>query len=290
MGRNQKENLDYFCHENGMRNDKKLKAVRGRFGHLGYAIYNMLLENISESNLLVVEDDEINMELLAGDFDIDSEKLIEIINYFVRIDLVQKTNGYIYCRQLEDRQGIGDEGQADTLSHHIGDRLSADERHVAEGRKHRQARENRIGAVHDARDHRISGHVGLLRQIARVGDHDPESEGQGEEDLAEGIDPDRGLGELRKIGFQVRLEPGRRALKGEGPDDERCRQDEEQGEPCGICCEGKPAGRVFYEFYDSHVDDCPVLVPLEAGERRRVQEVEAQQQDDHACKNGVDGK
>jgi hypothetical protein len=103
MARPIKNNLDYFPHENGMRNDKKIKAVRAKFGHEGYSIYNMLLESISESDMLVIKCDGISIELMAGDFGIDSVKLTEFLEYFLLINLIQRSNGWLYCRQLEKR-------------------------------------------------------------------------------------------------------------------------------------------------------------------------------------------
>lgn len=104
MPRPQKDNLDYFPHENVMRNDRKLKAVRSRWPHNeGYAIYNMILETLSESSMLIIEWNNMESELIAGDFGIESEKLTEMIEYFIKIDLIQSSNGYIYCKQLDKR-------------------------------------------------------------------------------------------------------------------------------------------------------------------------------------------
>ena len=102
-GRNPKHNADYFPHANGMRDDKKLKAVRAKFGLSGYAIYNMILESLAESNLIILEWDDLEIEMLSGDFGIDSEKLIQMVDYFCAVNLLQRNNGYLFCRQLDER-------------------------------------------------------------------------------------------------------------------------------------------------------------------------------------------
>ena len=102
-GRPKKHNCDYFSHENGMRNDRKLKAVRAKYDLQGYAIYNMILESLTESHCLVIEWEEMEIEMMAGDFGIDSKLLIEMVEYFEKINLLQLSNGYLFCPQLDNR-------------------------------------------------------------------------------------------------------------------------------------------------------------------------------------------
>jgi hypothetical protein len=103
MARPRKHNLDYFSHDNGMRNDPKIKAVRTRFGLKGYAIYNMLLETLSEANLLRLELNGTQLEIISGDFGISSEELIEMFDYFEKIKLIRRQNGYLFSPQLDRR-------------------------------------------------------------------------------------------------------------------------------------------------------------------------------------------
>jgi hypothetical protein len=58
MGRHKKNNADYFSHDNDMRNNRKIKAVRKMFGLVGYAVWNMLLEAIAESEDFTLRTDE----------------------------------------------------------------------------------------------------------------------------------------------------------------------------------------------------------------------------------------
>lgn len=47
MARPIKNNADYFSHDIGMRNDMKIKALRRKYGLVGYASYVMLIEIIA---------------------------------------------------------------------------------------------------------------------------------------------------------------------------------------------------------------------------------------------------
>jgi hypothetical protein len=105
-GRPQKNNLDYFSHDNGMRNDRKVKALRAKFGLEGYAIYNMILECISESDLLMLKWNDLEIELLSGDFNILSEALSQVVEYLCQINLIKCTNGYLFCPTLDERSKL----------------------------------------------------------------------------------------------------------------------------------------------------------------------------------------
>jgi hypothetical protein len=106
MARPKKNNMDYFSHDNGMRNDRKVKAVRSRFGLQGYAVFNMLLELLAEADCLVVAWDETEQELIAGDFGITAESLIEMVNYFVVIGLMNIENGWLYSETFDERSEL----------------------------------------------------------------------------------------------------------------------------------------------------------------------------------------
>lgn len=86
-----------------MRNDLRIKALRRKFKHTGYSIYNMLLEILTDSDYFRYELNDINYELLAGDLDIDVEELKLIISYLIEIDLLQAESGYLMCKTLENR-------------------------------------------------------------------------------------------------------------------------------------------------------------------------------------------
>ena len=103
MARPLKNNADYFSHDSQMRNDVKIKAVRRKYGHIGYSVWNMLLEIITDSENFKYEYNDLNIELLSGDFDIEPQLLKEIINYFIHLELVQTSEDNIYIQKLIDR-------------------------------------------------------------------------------------------------------------------------------------------------------------------------------------------
>lgn len=106
MARPKKNNMDYFSHDNGMRNDRKIKAVRARFGLQGYAVFNMLLELLAEANCLIIEWNDTEKELIAGDFGITAETLTEMVEYFISIDLLNRQNGWLYSKTFDERSEL----------------------------------------------------------------------------------------------------------------------------------------------------------------------------------------
>jgi hypothetical protein len=100
MARPIKNNADYFSHDSDMRDDPKIKALRRKFGVAGYGVWCMLLESITDS-----ENFRLNMdlEIMAGDYDIEPDFLDQVIQYCLKLDLLQDQNGVISCRTLEHR-------------------------------------------------------------------------------------------------------------------------------------------------------------------------------------------
>jgi len=103
MARPTKHNADYFSHDTAMRDDPKIKALRRKYSHKGYSIWNMLLELLTSKEYFEYEWNELNIELLAPDFDIDTDELNEIVSYCIKIGLLQITNGYLHCEKLTFR-------------------------------------------------------------------------------------------------------------------------------------------------------------------------------------------
>jgi len=103
MARPKKLNADYFSHDADMRNDPKLKALRRKFGIEGYAIWNMMLEILTDSDDFEYEWSELNIELLSGDFDVEPEFLKDIINYCFKLKLLQIENDLIFSQKMKSR-------------------------------------------------------------------------------------------------------------------------------------------------------------------------------------------
>jgi hypothetical protein len=116
MARPKKTNCDYFPHDNGMRNNKKIKALRAKFGLDGYSIWCMILEYMTSCDFLQMKYDILELELLAGDFGCRSTMLNDIIHYCIDIGLLQtesgeelKSSDVIICSELSFRlQGVYD--------------------------------------------------------------------------------------------------------------------------------------------------------------------------------------
>jgi hypothetical protein len=103
MARPQKNNLDYFSHDCDMRNDIKIKALRNKFSHKGYSIYNMMLEHLSDCDYFQYEWNELNILLLSSDFDVPTNDLVEIIEFCVKLKLLSIEEGYLFCVTLHTR-------------------------------------------------------------------------------------------------------------------------------------------------------------------------------------------
>lgn len=91
MGRPLKSNYDYFRHDADMRNDLKVRALRARFSHTGYAVWCYMLEMLTDAEDFEYEVSELNLELLAGDFDVSPLNLREILNYCCTLGLLQRS-------------------------------------------------------------------------------------------------------------------------------------------------------------------------------------------------------
>ena len=104
MARPKRNNADYFSHDAGMRNDPKVKALRNKYGCTGYSVWCMMLEVLTESDFFTRALDEIEIEILSADFGIDADLFSEIIQYMLRLRLLQTAdNGELLSQKLTDR-------------------------------------------------------------------------------------------------------------------------------------------------------------------------------------------
>lgn len=92
MARPKKNNAEYFTHDADMRNDVKVKALRRKFGHTGYAVWNYLLETLTDADFFEIDYRPLNQELLAADFEISVKELREIVDYCRQLELLQLTD------------------------------------------------------------------------------------------------------------------------------------------------------------------------------------------------------
>lgn len=89
MARPIKNNAEYFSHDADMRNDVKVKALRRRFSHTGYAVWCYILETLTDTDFFEVDYRALNRELIAADFDVSVEELQQIVEYCCKIGLLQ---------------------------------------------------------------------------------------------------------------------------------------------------------------------------------------------------------
>lgn len=103
MARPKKNNAEYYTHDADMRNDVKIKALRRKFSHTGYAVWNYLLETLTDNDYFEITWDEINIELLAADYDVSVEEFTEIVEYCVKIGLLQLENDVLRSDAHQNR-------------------------------------------------------------------------------------------------------------------------------------------------------------------------------------------
>lgn len=96
MGQPKRNSAEYFTHDADMRNDIKVKALRRRFGHKGYAVWCFILETLTDSDNFEAEYDTVSKELLAADFDLSVEELTEMVNYCIRLGLLQVSGNHLF--------------------------------------------------------------------------------------------------------------------------------------------------------------------------------------------------
>lgn len=104
MGKPTKLNSAYFYHDADMRNDIKVKALRRRYSHKGYAVWCCLLEMMTDAEGLEIEFSDISQELIAADLDVEVQELKDIVSFCQRIGLFQMTDtGCLYSQAHQNR-------------------------------------------------------------------------------------------------------------------------------------------------------------------------------------------
>lgn len=103
MARPIKNNADYFSHDNDMRDDERIKAVRRKFGHIGYSTWNMLLERLCRAENFKIEYNEDSIDIMAGDFHAEPEQLKEIIDYLIKLKLIIQQGDIIFSQTMITR-------------------------------------------------------------------------------------------------------------------------------------------------------------------------------------------
>ncbi|MCP4120475.1 MAG: DUF4373 domain-containing protein [Bacteroidetes bacterium] len=102
MARPRKLNADYFPFSTTSRSELSLRAVRRKFGIAGYGAYVMLLEFLGHSDNFQAVIGDKEMELLAVDFEVESDWLRDLINYLIMFELMEwQDDGVMYSPFLK---------------------------------------------------------------------------------------------------------------------------------------------------------------------------------------------
>ena len=136
MARPTKNNAEYFTHDADMRNDVKVKALRRKFSHTGYAVWCYLLESLTDTDFFELDFNPINVELLAADYDVSPEELTDIVEYCCRISLLQRSDdGSRLYSEAHKRRFAGllakRERDRERLAATIAKRQEAKSKHIA---------------------------------------------------------------------------------------------------------------------------------------------------------------
>ena len=103
MASGKKTNADFFKHDSDMRNNIKVRALRRRFSHLGYAAWCYFLEVLTDADGFQIEYNDLTKELIAGDFDVTSEELDDIVAYCQKLGLLKVSDMRLYSPSLITR-------------------------------------------------------------------------------------------------------------------------------------------------------------------------------------------
>lgn len=104
MARPQKNNCEYFPHLTTMRNHRKVKALKNKFGPvLGYAFWAMFLEYLTELDGNEFEFTQIECEMFAAELGVSATEIQSLINFCIDIELLFKDeSNFIYSDSLND--------------------------------------------------------------------------------------------------------------------------------------------------------------------------------------------
>lgn len=103
MARPVKNYCDYFPHDRDMRNHRKIKAVRTKFGISGYAIWCMTLEYLTGIDGNVIEFSDTELELMSGDYGVSATEIRDVLNYCIKLELLFLKDGFLNSESLDER-------------------------------------------------------------------------------------------------------------------------------------------------------------------------------------------
>lgn len=103
MARPARTNAEWFKHPAAFRNDRRVKAIRARYGAAGYGLLTMLLELLTDAENTQLCLDEVEVELLAGDLGSTADEVMGLIGLAEKVGLFARTEaGCLKCPQLDE--------------------------------------------------------------------------------------------------------------------------------------------------------------------------------------------
>jgi len=86
-----------------MRNHKKVKAIRSKFGVAGYAVWVMTIEYLTGNDGNVFEYSDLEFELMSGDFGVPAADIKSVIDYCISLEMLFNDNGFVKSESLDER-------------------------------------------------------------------------------------------------------------------------------------------------------------------------------------------
>jgi hypothetical protein len=103
MARPPKNNCDYFPHLTTMRNHKKVKMLRNKFGQvLGYAFWSMFLEYLTEADGNEIEHTEMEWDSFASELGVSATEIKDMIEYCLKIEILFLRLGFLFSTSLDE--------------------------------------------------------------------------------------------------------------------------------------------------------------------------------------------
>lgn len=103
MARPSKNNCDYFPHHTTMRNHRKVKALRNKFGAvLGYAFWSMFIEYLTGLDGNEFELSNLECEMFAAELGVSASEIDSMVRYCIEIELLFINNGFVSSESLDE--------------------------------------------------------------------------------------------------------------------------------------------------------------------------------------------
>lgn len=105
VGRNQRNNADYFSHDADASADEKIVYLESIFGHTGYALYFKFLECMTRAENFMIKWDDIKKAVYAAKFSVSVTEIDQFVTECCRdeIKAFELQNGYMYSPGLLKR-------------------------------------------------------------------------------------------------------------------------------------------------------------------------------------------